>query len=546
MDRDKPAPASRPGGRAPGPPDKPGHSPWRPFLYKPYRVIWAATVVSNIGYWMYSAALGWLMTSLDSSPLLVALVQVATALPMCLFVLPAGALADIVDRRKLLIIGELTVAIFSVALAALVWLQLINPLGLLLFAFFVASGSAIDAPAWEAVVPQLVPKSDLAPAVSANSAGVNLSRAVGPGLGGAIIGLYGIAAPFWINAISNFGVIGALLWWREPRSKAPRLPPEHFTNAILAGLRYARNNSPLRATLVRAMAFAFFASAYWALLPLVARQQIGGGAELYGILLGAIGASAVGCAFVLPRLHAMLGANGIASLGTLGTAIATALFGLAHAPAPALAASVIAGGCWIAVLSSLNVSAQLALPDWVRGRGLAMFVMAFYGGLTAGSAVWGQVAGTIGLASALFIAAAGALISLPLTWRQKLGTAAGLDLTPSMAGPVRIQSRDIEPDRGPVLVTTQYDIDPKHRAAFVHALNRLARERRRDGAYRWRTFEDPNVEGRFFETYMTDSWLELLRQRMRVTKADRPLLEAAYRFQVSGAPEVTYLIAADT
>lgn len=527
-------------------PGKSSHSPWRPFRYKWYRVIWTATVVSNIGYWMYSAALGWLMTSLDPSPLMVALVQVATALPMCLFVLPAGALADIVDRRKLLIGGELMVAAFSVTLAILVSLQLVTPLSLLVFAFLVVCGSAIDAPAWEAVVPQLVPKADLGPAVSANSAGVNLSRAVGPGLGGAVISLYGIMAPFWINALTNFGVVGAVLWWREPRSRVPRLPPEHLSNAVLMGLRYTRNNSPLRATLVRACVFGFFASAYWALLPLITREQIAGGAELYGLLLGTIGASAVACAFVLPRLHAVFGANGLAWIGTLGTVVATALYGLAGSPATAFAASVIAGACWIATLSSLNVSAQIALPDWVRGRGLAMFVMAFYAGLTAGSVVWGQVAGSVGLSDALFVAAIGALTSIPLTWRQKLETAAGLDLTPSMDGPVRIQAPTIEPDRGPVLVTTQYDINPKHRTAFLSALNRLARERRRDGGYRWRTFEDPNVAGRFYETYLTDSWLELLRQQVRMTKADRPLLKAAERFQVNGAPKVTYLIAADT
>lgn len=521
-------------------------SPWRPFRYKPYTVIWAATVVSNVGYWMYSAASGWLMTDLDPSPLLVALVQVAASLPMCLFALPAGALADIVDRRKALIIGELAVAVFSIALAVLVWLQIIAPLSLLLLAVLIGSATAMNTPAWQAVVPQLVPKAELAPAVSANSAGLNLSRAVGPGLGGAIISLYGIAAPFWVNAVSNFGVIGALLWWREPKAHASRLPPERFGNAVRTGLRYARNNASLDATLVRAAPFALFASAYWALLPLVARQQIAGGAELYGMLLGAIGASAVAGAFVLPRLHSMFGSNGLVALGTLGTAIAMALFALARTAAPAVIASVIAGACWIAVLSSLNVSAQVALPDWVRGRGLAMFVMVFYGGLTVGSAIWGQIASVIGLPFALYIATAGALVSIPLTWRWKLGTGAALDLTPAMDGSTPLLTGDMEPDRGPVLVTTRYDIDPKNREAFLRVLGKLARERRRDGAYQWRVFENPRCDGQFFEMYLTDSWLEFLRQHVRITKADRPLLKAACRFQTHGAPKVTLLIASDS
>lgn len=521
-------------------------SPWRPFRHTSYTVIWTATVVSNVGYWMYSAASGWLMTSLDPSPLLVALVQVAASLPMCVLALPAGALADIVERRKSLIIGELAVAVFSIVLAMLVWIHFITPFSLLLLAVLIGSATAMNTPAWQAVVPQLVPKAELAPAVSANSAGVNLSRAVGPALGGAIISLYGIAAPFWVNAISNFGVIGALLWWREPKAHTPQLPPEHFGNAVRTGLRYARNNASLGATLVRAAPFALFASAYWALLPLVARQQIAGGAELYGMLLGAIGASAVAGALVLPRLHLMFGSNDLVALGTLGTAVAMALFALARTAVPAVIASVIAGACWIAVLSSLNVSAQVALPDWVRGRGLAMFVMVFYGGLTVGSAIWGQVASVIGLPFALCIAAAGALLSIPLTWRWKLGTGAALDLTPAMDGSTPLLTGDIEPDRGPVLVTTRYDIDPKHREAFLSTLGKLARERRRDGAYQWRTFENPNCDGQFFEAYLTDSWLEFLRQHVRITKADRPLLKAACRFQIHGAPKVTCLIAADT
>lgn len=508
--------------------------------------MWAATVVSFVGYWMYTAASGWLMTNLTSSPLFVSLVQTVASLPVFLFALPAGALADIVDRRKYLIVCESAVTVFSIILAVLVWLQFITPLSLLLLVFLIGAGAALDMPAWQAIVPQLVPRSDLAPAVSANSAGVNLSRAIGPALGGAVIGVYGIAAPFWINAASLLGVIAALLWWREPAAGASQLPPEHLSNAMRAGMRYALNNAPLGATLVRAAAFALFASAYWALLPLIARHQIAGGAELYGLLLGVIGASAVGGAFVLPHLHTMLGANRLVALGTLGTAISLALYGLAHSPAPALIASLIAGICWIAVLSSLNVSAQIALPDWVRGRGLAMFVMVFYGGLTIGSAVWGQIASIVGLPSALFIATAGALVTIPLTWRWKLEAAASLDLTPSMDGPAPVLTHGIEPDRGPVLVTTQYDIDPDSQEAFLQILGRLARERRRDGAYRWRLFEDPNHEGRFFETYLTDSWLELLRQHVRITKADRPLLKSAYDFQTEGEPQVTYLIAADT
>src|SRR3984957_2175092 len=277
---------------------------WAPFRNRTFALIWTATVVSNVGGWMYRVASGWLMTSLDADPFIVSMVQVANSLPMFLLAIPAGALVDIVDRRRFLIVGESFITITSTAFAALVWLHLITPGSLLLFSFIVTVGSAVTAPAWQAVVSELVPKPDLPSAVAANSVGINVSRAVGPALGGIIVGALGIAAPFWFDAFSNIGVIAALVWWRPPRRSGTPLPPETFGNAVRVGLRHARYNSHLSATLVRATAFFVFASAYWALLPLVARTQIAGGPALYGILLGAIGAGAVGGAFALPRLKA--------------------------------------------------------------------------------------------------------------------------------------------------------------------------------------------------------------------------------------------------
>ena len=247
-----------------------------PFRHKIFAVIWGATVVSNIGGWMYNVASGWLMTNLDPDPLTVSLVQVANNLPMFLFAIPAGALVDMVDRRLFLIIGESAVTLTSTAFAALVWLHFITPVTLLIFSFIVTAASAMTAPAWQAVVPQLVPKSDLPAAIAANSVGINVSRAVGPALGGVMAAIAGIAAPFWFNAFSNIGVIGALVRWRAPEKSRSRLPPETFGKAMRTGLRHARYNSYLGATLIRTIGFFVFASAYWALLPLVARRQIAG------------------------------------------------------------------------------------------------------------------------------------------------------------------------------------------------------------------------------------------------------------------------------
>ena len=520
-------------------------SPWSPFRHTAFTVLWAATVVANIGTWMYNAGSAWLMTTLNADPFIVSLVQVMTSLPMFLFALPAGALADIVDKRRFLIAVEGVTTVLSAIIAAFVWLDLVTPAILLLFTFLLGVGAALTAPPWQSVVPQLVPKRDLAPAVAANSVGINISRAVGPAFAGIIIAAFGIAAPFWLNAVSNLGIIGALLWWRSPQNATTQLPAERFFSAIRTGFRYARHNRHLRATLARAVAFFLFASAYWALLPLVARNQISGGPELYGILLGAIGAGAVGGAFALPWFNRRLGPDRLVAIGTFGTAVTLVLFGFAREPAIALVASIIAGVSWIAVLASLNVSAQVALPDWVRGRGLAMFVTIFFGTITGGSAMWGQVASTLSLPDAHFIAAAGALVAIPITWRWKLQTGTAIDLTPSMHWPTPIIAFEVEPDRGPVLVTVEYRIDPHNREAFLRALAKLAHERRRDGAYAWGVFEDAGDEGRFLETFLVESWLEHLRQHERVTNADRILQTAVHRYHLEGVPKVTHFIAAE-
>jgi MFS family permease len=297
---------------------------------------------------------------------------------------------------------------------------------------------------------------------------------------------------------------------------------------------------------MRAAGFFLFASAYWALLPLVAREQIGGGPNLYGVLLGVIGAGAVAGAFLLPWAKAKLGADRLMALGALGQALAMVLYGIAHEPVTALAASVIAGASWIGALATLSVSAQVALPDWVRARGLALYTTVFFGCLTLGSAAWGEVAVLVGLANAHFLAAAGAASAIALTWRWKLQTGASLDLSPSMHWPAPLTAQPIEHDRGPVLVTVEYRIDPSDREPFLETLARLEHGRRRDGAYAWGVFEDAAQEGRIIETFLIESWMEHLRQHERVTKADRLLQEEVRRFDRSGNPKVTHFIAADT
>jgi MFS family permease len=534
---------NRPDEPAPAAP-RPTPSPWSPFTHSAFAVIWTATLVSNVGSWMYSAACGWLMTSLDPSPLMVSLVQVATSLPMFLFAMPAGALTDGLDKRRFLFWGEVATTAAAAVFAVLVWLHMITATRLLVFSFLVAAGGALTAPGWQAVTPLLVPRRELTPAVAANSVGVNISRVLGPALGGLFLGWFGLAAPFVINAASNLAVVGALAWWRPPKRALSQLPPEHLWSAITTGLRYARYNEPLSATLIRSGGFFIFASAYWALLPLVARSQIAGGPTLYGVLLGVIGAGAVSGALALPWLNRRLGPDRLAVGGTLGTAAAMALFGLAHDLPVALLASALAGASWIASLSSLNISAQIALPEWVRGRGLAIYVTVMFGALSLGSVIWGAAASTLGVSVALYIAAAGGAAAVVVLRRWKLHEGAGMDLSPAQHWPAPITTGDFDHDRGPVLVAVTYHIDPHNRGPFLEAIKALGRERRRDGSYRWSVFEDPADNTRFVEIFMDDSWLDHLRHHERVTNADRSLEAEVRRFQVGEGPETSHLLAA--
>jgi MFS family permease len=506
-------------------------------------MLWVATIVSSIGSWMYSAAAGWLMTSLTKDAFLVSLVQVANSAPLFLLAVVAGALTDIIDKRRLLIWGESATAVLSGVFAAYVWFNWVTAVSLLWFMFLVSVCGALTSPAWQAVVPSLVPKEELPGAVSANSVGFNLSRAVGPALAGAIIGPLGIAVPFVFNAVSNFGVIGVLLGWREPKVTGVTFPPERFGSAVGVGLRYAINNMPLRKTFVRTIAFFLFASSYWALLPLVARLRVSGGPAIYGFLLGAIGLGAVGAAFVMPYWKRRFGADGLVAAASIGTAIALVLFAIAREPVAALIASIVAGAAWICGVATLNVSAQLALPDWVRGRGIAMYMTVMFGSLTLGSALWGQLATLTSLQAALFTAAAAMLAGIPLTWRWKLQTGEQLDLTPSTQWPAPVVSRSIEGADGPVLVTIEYRLArADNRKSFLSALGKLRHERLRDGANSWGIFEDTSQSGQFLETFLVASWTEHLRQHQRVTNADYVLQEHVIGL-LEGEPLITHFIA---
>ena len=499
-------------------------------------------MASNLGIAMFDTATGWLMANMSRDPIVVSLVQTATSLPLFLFTVPAGALTDLVDSRRLLLVVNVLILAASVIFAGLVYLGFATPYVLLGATFILGVGGALSAPAWVSIAPLLVPKHDLDQAVAANTAGYNISRAVGPALGGLAIAWAGVGLPFWAFAFSNVVVLMALFWWRPPRRVSSSLPTERLATAIRTGVRHARHNRHLHATLVRTLAFFPFASAYWALLPLIAREQPSLGAAFYGLLLAAIGVGAILGSMVISRLKARLGADLLVVFATFGTALSLIAFGLSRDPWGLLLACVLAGAMWTLAISTLYVSAQVALPDWVRGRGLAIFLTFIFGATTFASAIWGQIAAIWGIDFSLYIAAAGAVFSVPLGWRSKLQTGLGVNLAPSLHWRAPRVALDIGWSQGPVLVTVKYHIDPRRRDEFLATLREIGLERKRDGAYAWGVFEELSEEGCYTETYLIESWLELMHLHERVTNADRRVEECVSTLLLR-SPEITHLIA---
>ncbi|GGE52430.1 MFS transporter [Agaricicola taiwanensis] len=519
----------------------------KPLSLPVFRALWVATIISNVGTWMHDVGAGWLMTSLSAEPLMVALVQAATTLPMFLLALPGGALADIVDRRKLLLGAQVLSLIGAALLAATTLLGLTSPLILLGFTAIIAIGAALSAPAFQAIVPELVPAPALQQAVALNSLGVNISRAIGPALGGVVIAAAGPAAVFALNSLSVVAVLWVLLRWQR-ETPEQHLPPEHFVGALRAGLRYALRAPDLQMVLIRSIGFFLFASALWALLPIVARRDLGLGPAGYGALLTAMGLGAIAGALLLPHLRGRLSGNALTLAASLLLAFSMVALALSASFWPAAAALAIAGLSWIAMMSALNGGAQAASPGWVKARALAIYLLVFQGAMTAGSTLWGALAGRIGVAPALELAALALAIATPLlAWLFPLGRSASPDLSPSMHWPMPVVEGEAAPDAGPVMVTVEYRIDPARMADFQRAMKPMQRIRRRDGAIHWGLYEDAAAPGVVVESFVVESWLEHLRQHHRITKDDRAVQDAARAFHMGkDVPLVRHLISPAT
>ncbi|MGO7211704.1 MFS transporter [Rhizobium ruizarguesonis] len=492
-----------------------------PLAQPVFAVLWTATVLGNTGSFMRDVASSWLMTDLSAAPAAVAMVQAAGTLPIFLLAIPAGVLSDILDRRKFLIAIQLLLAAVSISLMTLSYMGMLSVSALIALTFLGGIGAALMGPTWQAIVPELVPREDVKGAVALNSLGINIARSIGPAAGGLLLAAFGAAVTYGADVASYILVIGALVWW--PRAKnADDSLSEGFFGAFRAGLRYTRASKPLHVVLLRAAIFFAFASAIWALLPLVARQLLGGDAGFYGLLLGSVGAGAIGGALVMPRLRERFDADGL----LLGSAIVTAsVMGILSLAPPqwfAIVALLFLGGAWITALTTLNGAAQSILPNWVRGRGLAVYLTVFNGAMTAGSIGWGAVGEAVGVPMTLLIGAAGLLVAGFIMHRLKLPSG-DTDLVPSNHWPEPLVAEKIAHDRGPVLILIEYNVEKHHRAAFLHGLDEMSHERRRDGAYGWGVTEDSADPQKIVEWFMVESWAEHLRQHRRVSNADADL-----------------------
>ena len=515
-------------------------SAWAPLRLRMFRWIWIATLVSNIGSWMQTVGAQWLLVGRPNASTLVALVQTAAALPVLLLALPAGVLADVLDLRRLLLASQVFQTAVAAAMALLALQGWLSPALVLGLTFLLGCGASLSLPAQQAIIPELVSREELSSAAALGSINVNLSRAVGPALAGALVAGLGVGAVFGLNAVSFLLFVGVLAVWRRP-PRPEGETPERLVAALRAGTRYVRNAPVVRRILLVAGLFVVPAATLWALLPVVANRRLGLGAAGYGVLLGAVGAGAVGGALALARLRARLSDNRIL-LAAFGTFAAVLLaLGLTRWTVLAVAVLLPAGAAWIGVLATLNAEMQLFVPGWVRGRGLSALQIVLFGGMAIASAAWGLVATQVGLGPTFLIAACILLAGAAVVARWPIADVSAYDRSPAIFWAEPDLVHVPQPD-APVLVNVTYDVLPANVPAFLEAMERVRRSRRRTGAARWELYREGEHPLRFIEQFLVPSWEEHLRQhRGRLTGTDRSFQEAASALAVE-PPVTTHLI----
>jgi MFS family permease len=510
-----------------------------------FRGLWFAWLFANLTMWMNDVAAAWLMTTLTTSPVMVALVSTASTLPVFLLGLPSGALADILDRRRYFAATQLWMSVIALILAALSLAQALTAPVLLLLTFLNGVGLAMRWPVFAAIVPQVVGKAQLPQALALNGIAMNLSRVVGPALAGALLAAWSPAAVFVINALLAGAAFALILRWKsEPRTST--LPGERFWGAMRTGVVFTLQSTRLRVVLLRIFLFFLQATALMALLPLVARGLHGGGPGTFTVMLSCVGVGAIVAALLFPRWRASYSRDQFVVIGSLVHAALTVLMVLVPEIWIAVPAMMVIGMAWISVANSLTVAAQQAMPDWVRARGMSIYQMALMGGSAAGSLLWGQVAGLTDVRTAVLLASAFGLLVVMATRRMSIDWAADIDFTPAArTGAVAEPAFEIGPEEGPVMVTLEYQIDPGRAADFAQVMERTRRARLRQGALSWGLFRDTAVPGRYVEYFVDENWVEHQRRLERFTAFDAELRAQRLAFHVGTEPPVLRRYVAD-
>ena len=495
-----------------------------PFRHETFRLLWAATLVSNLGGLVQSVGAGWMMTTLTDSHNMVALVQASTTLPIMVFSIASGALADNFDRRVIMLIAQSGMLVVSLLLAVMAFMGLLNPWFLLLFTFLIGCGTALFNPSWQASMGDIVPRQDLPGAVTLNSMGFNMMRSVGPAVGGLIVALAGAGAAFAVNAVS-YGPLIAALWRWKPVRPPRQLPRESFGSAMWAGVRYVSLSPNLTTVLFRSFLFGLSAIAILALLPSVAAEYVGGGALAYGTLLGSFGLGAIGGAFLNGMVRERFSNEVIVRLACVGFALSSAGLGFSRDLVLSHLVLLPAGACWVLSLSLFNVSIQLSSPRWVVGRALSLYQTATFGGMALGSWVWGVGADAWGPGTALALSGTGMLLCALVGFRLPLPQFNARDLNPLNTFNEPIIRLDLRPRSGPIMVTIDYVIAQEDIPRFLELMAERRQIRIRDGARQWallRDLEHPEV---WTESYHAPTWVDYLRHNMRRTKADAENVE---------------------
>ncbi|MDO7885530.1 MFS transporter [Hymenobacter cheonanensis] len=516
-----------------------------PFTYSLFRAIWIASLVSNVGTWMQNVAGVWLVTTLTTSALLVALMQTATSLPAFLLSMPAGAIGDLIDRRRLLLFTQGFMAVVALGLGAFALSGAIRAIDVLGFTFLLGMGSALNSPIWQTVTTELVPRPVLPFAITLNGVSNNIARAIGPALGGLIIAYYRPGWVFVLNGLSFIGTWLVVYNWKRAAS-ADNGPAENFSGALRAGVRYVQYSPAIVAVLVRCFAFAFGASAMWALLSVVVARRLHLQSGSYAVMLSWLGAGAVSGAFLIGRIGHRLNLNRRVLLGSLvfvGTNLALALVPGEYWLFPIM---FVSGTAWLITMTSFNTSVQLHVPKWVQARVVSMYMLVFQAGMSLGSIVWGELADRANLPLALLIAAGWMLASLALALPFPMHQPEGLDFSPAEPWSDQLPAleEEIDPDDGPVVVMIDYDVAPADHAAFRLAAQQLTRLRLRDGALRAGVFTDVAQPARITEFFYVATWAEHERQHHRFTRDDQQVEAEVRRFHQGDAPpHVTHFLA---